>query len=287
MNANDFFAFLRERYAILLRRRAGESWPWTEDPVLRAWRFTNVRREGDRTTIAFRETVRDPLRDDPHVLLATIAWRWFNLIETGEVLRPFLMSREAWNRPQVEWILRGRQERGLPIFTGAFMVNSEQHRPKLPAILDYIDWCYAHLDPEEVRRECRTKEAMFHRIKAIPRQGEFSAYQVVVDLQYTLYLEDAPDLDTFTVAGPGCARGLGYVVHDRPDAFGYQSRRDQRVMLEHMRDLLAASRDPEHWPADWPPFILSDIENGLCEFAKYRSAQGGKRQKRRYPPPAA
>lgn len=287
MNTNDYFAFLRERYAILLRRRAGESWPWTDDPVLQAWRFTNVRREDDRTTIAFRETVRDPLRDDPHVLLATIAWRWFNLIETGEILQPFLMSREAWNRPQVEWILKSRHDAGERIFTGAFMVNSEQHRPKLPAILDYIDWCYTHLDPEEVRRECQSKEVMFHRIKAIPRQGEFSAYQVVVDLQYTHYLEGAPDLNTFTVAGPGCARGLGYVVHDRPDAFRYQSRRDQRVMLEHMRDLLAASRDPERWPTDWPPFILSDIENGLCEFAKYRSAQGGKRQKRRYPPPAA
>ncbi len=282
-----YFAFLRERYSILLRRTEGQAWPWTDDPVLRAWRFTNVRREDDRTTIAFRETVRDPLRDDPHVLFATIAWRWFNLIETGEVLRPFLMSRDAWDRPEVERLLQSRHDGGEQVFTGAYMVNSEQNRPKLPAVLDYIDWCYQHLDPEEVRRTCTTKQAMFERIEAIPRQGAFTAYQVVVDLMYTHYLEGAPDLDTFTVAGPGCARGLGYVVHDRPDAFGYGSRRDQLAMLGLMRDLLAASRDPEHWPADWPPFILSDIENGACEFAKYRSAQGGKRQKRRYPPPAA
>ena len=286
MNPTDYFAFLRERYEILLRRRAGQPWPWTEEPVLQAWRFTNVRREDDRTTISFRETVREPLRDDPHVLFATIAWRWFNLIETGEALQPFLMSREAWDRPEVERLLQQRHDRGEKVFTGAFMVNSEQNRPKLPAILDYIDWCYEHLDPEEVLRTCRTKEAMFQRIQAIPRQGAFSAYQVVVDLMYTHLLEDAPDLDTFTVAGPGCARGLGYVVHDGPDAFRYQSRRDQCVMLDLMRDLLAASRDPNYWPADWPPFILSDIENGLCEFAKYRSAQEGKRQKRRYPPAA-
>jgi len=283
----DFFAFLRERYFILLRRREGQAWPWTDDPVLRAWRFTNVRREDDRTTIAFRETVRDPLRDDAHVLFATIAWRWFNLIETGEVLQPFLMSRNDWNRSEVERLLQARHDAGGNIFTGAFMVNSPQNRPKLPAILDCIDWCHENLDPEEIRRTCTTKQAMFECIKGIERQGAFSAYQVVVDLMYTHYLEGAPDLDTFTVAGPGCAKGLGYVVHDRPDAFGYGSRRDQLVMMGLMRDLLAASRDPEHWPADWPPFILSDIENGCCEFAKYRSAQAGKRQKRRYPPPAA
>lgn len=34
---------------------------------------------------------------------------------------------------------------------------------------------------------------------------------------YTHYLEGAPDLGTFTAGGPCCARGLGYVVHDRPD----------------------------------------------------------------------
>jgi hypothetical protein len=279
----DYFAFLRERYRILRRRHAGQSAPWTDDPVLREWRFCNVRREDDRTTIAFRDTVRDPLRDDPHVLFATIAWRWFNLIETGEVLRPFLISRDAWDRPEAERLLQERTDRGDKVFTGAFMVNSEQNRPKLPAILDYIDWCWANLDPREIRRTCRTKEAMFERIKAIPRQGAFSAYQVVVDLMYTHFLEDAPDQNTFTVAGPGCARGIGLCFAGRPDAFGYSSRFAQAKMRELMVQTLEASRDPNHWPTDWPPFILSDIENGFCEFAKYRSAQGGKRQKRRYP----
>ena len=281
------FAFLRERYAILLRRRAGQAWPWTEDPVLRAWRFTNVRREDDRTTIAFRETVREPLRDDPHVLFATIAWRWFNLIETGEVLRPFLMTRDAWNRPAVERLLQARHDAGGNIFTGAFMVNSPQNRPKLPAILDAIDWCYRNLDPEEVRRTCTTKEAMFERIKGIERQGPFTAYQVVVDLQYTHLLEHAPDLDTFTVAGPGCAKGISRLFHGDPSHLKYGSRRDQAEMLRLMVETLEASRDPRHWPRDWPPFVLSDIENSFCEAHKYWSACEGNRQKRRYPQPAA
>jgi hypothetical protein len=281
------FAFLRERYQILLRRRAGQPAPWTDDPVLRAWRFCNVRREDDRTTIAFRETVRDPLRADPHVLLATIAWRWFNLIETGEILRPFLMSKDAWSRPEVERLLQARHDAGEGIFTGAYMVNSEQHRPKLPAVLDYIDWCYQHLDAEEVARTCKTKRAMFERIVDVPRQGEFTAYQVVVDLTHTYLLENAPDFNTFTVAGPGCARGIGRVFFGDPSHFNYQSRRDQAEMLRLMVEALEASRDPELWPADWPPFILSDIENSFCEAHKYGSAREGHRQKRRFRPNAA
>lgn len=283
---DDYFTFLRERYQILLRRRAGQPAPWTDDPVLREWRFTNVRREDDRTTIAFRETVRDPLRDDPHVLLATIAWRWFNLIETGEILQPFLRSKDAWNRVEVGRLLQERQDRGEQVFTGAFMVNSPQNQPKLPAILNAIDWCYRNLDAEEVARMCTTKEAMFKRIEAVPRQGAFTAYQVVVDLTHTALLEGAPDFNTFTVAGPGCAKGIGRVFHGDPAHFNYSSRRDQAEMLRLMVETLEASRDPKHWPSDWPPFILSDIENSFCEAHKYGSAREGNRQKRRFRPAA-
>jgi hypothetical protein len=283
---DSHFAFLRERYQILLRRRAGQPAPWTDDPVLREWRFCNVRREDDRTTIAFRETVRDPLRDDPHVLLATIAWRWFNLIETGEVLRPFLMSKDAWNRAEVGQLLQERQDRGEQVFTGAFMVNSPQNEPKLPAILNAIDWCYRNLDAEVIARTCTTKEAMFNRIEAIERQGPFTAYQVVVDLTHTVLLERAADFNSFTVAGPGCARGIGRAFHGDPSRFNYATRRDQAEMVRLMVETLEASRDPALWPRDWPAFILSDIENSFCEAQKYGSAREGNRQKRRFRPAA-
>lgn len=98
-----------------------------------------------------------------------------------------------------------------------------------------------HLDPEE---ECTTKQAMFERIKAVPRQGAFSAYQVVVDLQYTYLLRSAPDLNSFTVAGPGCARGLGRAFNGDPDHFNCSSRRDQAEMLRRMVESLETSRDP-------------------------------------------
>jgi len=163
------------------------------------------------------------------------------------------------------------------------MVNSEQNRPKLPAVLDYIDKSFRVLDPEEVARTCTTKRAMFERLKAADiRLGEFTAYQVVVDLTHTALLERAPDFNTFTVAGPGCAKGIGRVFHNDPDHFNYSSRRDQVEMLRLMVETLEASRDPELWPTDWPPFILSDVENSYCEAQKYGSAREGNRQKRRF-----
>ena len=46
----DFYAFMREREAIRLRRLEGAPPPWTEDPILREFSFTNIKREHDKTS---------------------------------------------------------------------------------------------------------------------------------------------------------------------------------------------------------------------------------------------
>src|SRR5262249_32982220 len=81
-----FFNYARERHAVYLRRRAKQPGPWTNDRVLQTYRFCNVFRELDRTTVWFRENVRDRYADSEQVLLATVLFRWFNRITTGEAL---------------------------------------------------------------------------------------------------------------------------------------------------------------------------------------------------------
>ena len=60
--------------------------PWTRDPILQEFKFCQVYREDDRTTRWFREHIREPLRNKPEVLMATVIFRFFNLIETGHTL---------------------------------------------------------------------------------------------------------------------------------------------------------------------------------------------------------
>jgi 5-hmdU DNA kinase, helical domain len=50
MDTLALFNFIAERERIRCRRAAGEPPPWTADPILREWSFTNVRREDDRVT---------------------------------------------------------------------------------------------------------------------------------------------------------------------------------------------------------------------------------------------
>jgi hypothetical protein len=46
----SFFAFMVKRERLRLQKNLGLPFPWTDDPILRDFKFTNVKREHDRTT---------------------------------------------------------------------------------------------------------------------------------------------------------------------------------------------------------------------------------------------
>ena len=50
MRTKEFYSFMVKRENIRLRKEAKEPWPWTEDKILQTYKFTNVKREHDRTT---------------------------------------------------------------------------------------------------------------------------------------------------------------------------------------------------------------------------------------------
>jgi alpha-glutamyl/putrescinyl thymine pyrophosphorylase clade 1 len=63
-------AFIKERGAIKQRREAGKHWPWTVDRILATWRFCNIEREADRTTLDIAKMWRGPNADDPYLFFA-------------------------------------------------------------------------------------------------------------------------------------------------------------------------------------------------------------------------
>jgi hypothetical protein len=44
---DSYWRFAAARHDVYLRRLRGEPPPWTDDPVIAAWRFTNVYRAAD------------------------------------------------------------------------------------------------------------------------------------------------------------------------------------------------------------------------------------------------
>ena len=53
-----YLYFVAERELVRHRKESGTPGPWTDDPVLQQYRFTNVRRRDDRMTKWFIEHLR-------------------------------------------------------------------------------------------------------------------------------------------------------------------------------------------------------------------------------------
>ena len=82
-----FFYWIHERIRIQKRKDRGDLWPWTGDPILQQYKFTNAYREQDKTTVWFREKIRDPLSWQPEVYMATGAsvdtWYYYRIVRDG------------------------------------------------------------------------------------------------------------------------------------------------------------------------------------------------------------
>lgn len=280
---DEFFATARERQSIFLRRAAGMPRPWTEDPVLHRYPITNVFREQDKTTKWLRENVRSRYAGKPELLLATVVFRWFNRISTGEAIfmQKFMdLSMGVTDGTAFEHFLASGDTLFLksaikaycqdgPYCTGAYMITSPQGFNKLDGMCEVIRRFCANSTKHgwewramaQYMLDCRSQAnavSLYEAwvwLKEFEFQGPFHAYEVITDLRHTALLDTAPDIMTWANPGPGAQRGLNR-IHGRrkAPAEGQTARRALRVPIKaeqaqtEMQELLTASLDPMHWP---------------------------------------
>lgn len=276
----QYFALARERYALMLRRRAGEPPPWTEDPVLRRYRFTCVHREDDRTTAWFRRALREPLRAEGWALVvATVAFRWFNRVEAGERLL-HLLARGEWDEERALGLLRGLKR----TVTGAYIILGVRGLPKREGVCRAVsEWLRLARERglAEALRGATLQQAHALMAEGYPYMGGFMAYEVVTDLRHTDLLRPV-DAGVWAHFGPGARRGLGLLLHGHEARYTGSRASQEEASLE-ARSLLQRSRDSEAWPYQEAPWEAREVEHWLCEYSKYRHAAAGRRLKRRFP----
>jgi len=265
-----YFYWLHEREKIRIQKEeACEKPPWTDDPILQEFKFCQVFREDDRTTRWFRTHIREPLRDKPSVLMATVIFRWFNFIETGRTLieHDLLLN---WDRKKaIEEITK--QPKWV---TGAYIVKTPNGMDKVTGVAECIshmwkdrDWLVAKL---EFFRDTEQSSLVYtwNLLKNYPYMGPFMAYEVVTDLRHTYLLENADDIMTWANAGTGAMRGLNRLTGRDLD-FSQRSHDWNGEMQELL--YLANARLDREWTFPWEGggFEMREIEGGLCEFDKY------------------
>ena len=259
---DTYFYWIHERETIRLNKEVEQKPPpWTDDSILQKFKFCQVFREDDRTTRWFRTHIRDPYRDDPEVLMATVIFRWFNYIETGRTLVKNKLHLEWDRKKAIEEITK--QNKWV---TGAYIVKTPNRMDKVTGVAE----CISHMwgDREKLVEKIlatNSLEKSWNILRDYPYMGPFMAYEVITDLRHTYLLRDAEDILTWANAGPGAMRGLNRLAGRE---LGFCKR--SHPWNEEMRNLWEISRDKLNPNLiDLDKFEMREIEGGLCEFDKY------------------
>ncbi len=210
--AAPLFAYMIERENIRRRKEAGEPGTWTDDPMLREYSFTNVRRSDDRTTRTLMAQFYGPnvpgaLPGD--VLFNCCVARFFGLAEI--VLH--LGWQTAWDAEAAIARVHERQREGKQVFTSAYVItNNGESGDKVEFVCRKVLtrlWNARHRLAEMPMEPDKGWCYLVGQLRTFPALGGtgFMAKEVAQD--FILAMGWKPrDLNTFTPVGKGARRGL-------------------------------------------------------------------------------
>lgn len=277
----NLYTYMREREAIRILRAAGNPPPWTKDPILRTWKFTNVKRDHDRTTrgliTEFYEHAKAARRPRLEILFNCAAFRYFGTLEFARDIR--------WNTPTeqsldfIKFRARTRKTDGQRVYTTAYITHPETvySEPKEVTICDQ----YLRGMLRDARRLVgvgSTWQELIQRLCAVKGFGPFMAKEVALDAMLAGFWSDGgpTDKDTWTPIGPGAKRGVarlagrGYINgHGKYVSGNF----NDEFALSILRRALDAAET--NWPVLYPALNMHDIQWALCEFDKYERARLG------------
>jgi hypothetical protein len=269
-----YWRFAAERQRIFDRRRRDADGPWTEDPILRQYKFCNTFRASDRISqylirhVIYGPTGRDLAPED--VFLRIVLFRLFSKERTWEALEAATggVRRETLDPDRLADMLQELRADG-PIYTAAFILCAHDaygHRVKHRNHLELVARMFAPGALGADLAAATNLRDVFEALRAWPMIGAFMGYQLAIDLNYSEHFDF--DENDFTVPGPGAVRGLRKVFVDPGNCS------PEQLIME-----MVDSQD-EHFDRlglDWSglygrPLHAIDCQGLFCETDKYARA---------------
>jgi hypothetical protein len=263
-----YWRFARARHDVYERRVLGDGvGPWTDDPVISTYRFTNAFRAADRVSQDLLHVQREGSADPHEMLFRTLLFRFFNKTETFRFLSAHLGRTPAWssfNAAEYDAGLGRRLGRGQRLYSAAYIIPAppfgfaRKHQNHL-ALIEYVmlgAWADALV-------AAQTLKELYQILVQLPGLGPFLAFQLAIDLGYANPW--AADESEYVVAGPGAASGIRKCFSD-PNGF---SSADLIRWMTETQDAQFADRGLEPVKLFGRPLQLIDCQNLFCETDKY------------------
>lgn len=204
------FAVLRQE--AFFNKVKGTPYPWTKDPIIGKYKFTNAYRAADRVSQYLIKNViyNNDLPSNPkEVLFRILLFKLFNKIETWELLKSTLGNPvyEEFNFKRFNDVLTKAMTAGKTIYSAAYIMPSvrfgytRKHSNHLKLIEHILD-----TNATERLMETKKMQQAFEIIKNFPGLGDFLAYQLLIDINYSNILNFSES--EFVVPGPGAKGGI-------------------------------------------------------------------------------
>ena len=269
---DTYWRFACERQNVFMRRVQGDPPPWSTDPVISNHRFTNVYRASDRVSqYLIRHVQYEGDQSIDEIFFRTLLFKIFNRIDTWEYLvasfgelRVKSSSLKSPSLEQIDLALDNLLSKKKSIYSAAYIMPSppfgaaRKHTNHLRLISNMM----SDGVPYKVAT-AKTMQEVFTLLRGYPSLGDFLAFQLTIDLNYST-ITNFSEMD-FVVAGPGARDGIRKCFSDVDGCSDANVIRAVADMADAQFDRLGL-----HFQDLWGrPLQLIDCQNLFCEVGKY------------------
>jgi len=266
-----YWNFAHKRQSAFRKRLGGGARPWSDDPVIREYKFCNVYRATDRVSQYLIRQIAYSADNCPPAdrLFRLVAFRFFSRIETWEGLHAIL-----GRQPLIADLSDGSLVRALdtiskaggPLYTGAFILCAANPYGKSRKYENHAElfrhmFVLHRIANDILEAQCLGQ--VFRLLRAYPLMGDFMSYQVAIDLNYSSLVNFSEN--DFTCPGPGAVRGLKKVF----EHLGEYSPSDAIKWMVDQQDE-EFRRLGHEFPGLWGRNLHAiDCQGLFCEVDKY------------------
>lgn len=267
---DTYWYFAAERQNIFFRRFENSPYPWTNDPILSKYKFTNAYRASDRVSQYLIKNIiycdRNFRPED--VVFRIILFKLFNKIETWEYLEKSLgeISYTNYSYDKYNNALLNQLEKRERIYSAAYIMPSGQStfglKKKHQNNLKLIEYMMKNHITKGIA-QAQNMQELYELLLSYPTLGKFLAFQYSIDLNYSELCNF--DEMSFVKAGPGACNGIAKCFksvgnYSEEDIIRYmaesQNKEFERLELE--------------FKSLWGRQLqLIDCQNLFCETDKY------------------
>lgn len=265
-----YWYFACERQNIFLKKLNNLPAPWTDDEILRTYKFCNSYRVNDRVSQYLLKNViyNNKKYTKETMLFRIILFKLFNKESTWELLLENFndITLENFDQSKYSNVLKNALNNGVKIYNDAYISCTNKafgYDKKHDNHLALLNKMFVVDKVQNKILECKTMKEAFNIIRSYPLIGNFMAYQLVTDINYSDIVNWQEN--EFTVAGPGSIRGIkkcfvnkGNMTDEEIIKYMYenQDKEFKRLNLNFKRIINR-------------PLQLIDCQNIFCELDKY------------------